>query len=159
MRKLSRLAVCLGVMVPFLAAPAARSQEKKTPAKAMTFIATEGAPKAIGPYSQAVVEGGFLFAAGQIPLDPKTGELVGGSIEQSAERVLDNLEAVLKAAGLSFSDVVKTTVFLTKAEDFQALNGVYARRMGDHKPARSTVIVAALPRNAPIEIELVARVR
>ncbi|HKA37406.1 MAG TPA: RidA family protein [Thermoanaerobaculia bacterium] len=125
----------------------------------MTFIATEGAPKAIGPYSQAVVEGGFLFAAGQIPLDPKTGELVGGSIEQSAERVLDNLEAVLKAAGLSFADVVKTTVFLTKAEDFAAFNAVYGKRMGDHKPARSTVIVAALPRNAPVEIELVARAK
>ncbi|HXM77425.1 MAG TPA: RidA family protein [Thermoanaerobaculia bacterium] len=125
----------------------------------MKLVATEGAPKAIGPYSQAVVEGGFLFAAGQIPLDPKTGEMVTGGIEQSAERVLDNLEAVLKAEGLSFSDVVKTTVFLTKAEDFAALNAVYGRRMGDHKPARSTVIVAALPRNAPLEIELIARAR
>ena len=137
--------------------------EKKGAAKketaAMKFIATDGAPKAIGPYSQAVVEGGFLFAAGQIPLDPKTGELVTGGIEQSAERVFDNLEAVLKAAGLTFSDVVKTTVFLTKAEDFAALNGVYAKRMGEHKPARSTVIVAALPKNAPMEIELVARTR
>ncbi len=137
--------------------------EKKETAKketaAMKFIATDGAPKAIGPYSQAVVEGGFLFAAGQIPLDPKTGELVTGGIEQSAERVFDNLEAVLKAAGLTFSDVVKTTVFLTKAEDFAALNGVYAKRMGEHKPARSTVIVAALPKNAPMEIELVARAK
>jgi 2-iminobutanoate/2-iminopropanoate deaminase len=137
--------------------------EKKGAAKkevaAMKFVATDDAPKAIGPYSQAVIEGGFLFAAGQIPLDPKTGELVTGGIEQSAERVLDNLEAVLKAAGLTFSDVVKTTVFLTKAEDFSALNGVYAKRMGDHKPARSTVIVAALPKNAPMEIELVARTR
>jgi 2-iminobutanoate/2-iminopropanoate deaminase len=126
---------------------------------AMKLVATDGAPRAIGPYSQAVVEGGFLFAAGQIPLDPKTGEMVAGGVEASAERVLDNLEAVLKAEGLGFSDVVKTTVFLTKAEDFQALNTVYARRMGDHKPARSTVIVAALPRNAPLEIELIARVR
>ena len=134
--------------------PAARAG-----ASGMKFVATEGAPKAIGPYSQAVVEGGFLFAAGQIPLDPKTGEMVTGGVEASAERVLDNLEAVLKAEGLTFSDVVKTTVFLTRAEDFQALNAVYARRMGDHKPARSTVIVAALPRNAPLEIELVARVR
>ena len=131
----------------------------QTPPRAMKFVATDGAPKAIGPYSQAVVEGGFLFAAGQIPLDPKTGEMVTGGIEASAERVLDNLEAVLKAEGLTFSDVVKTTVFLTKAEDFQALNAVYGKRMGDHKPARSTVIVAALPRNAPLEIELVARVR
>jgi 2-iminobutanoate/2-iminopropanoate deaminase len=135
------------------------SAKKESAPAAMRFVATEDAPKAIGPYSQAVVEGGFLFAAGQIPLDPKTGELVGGGIEPSAERVLDNLEAVLKAAGLTFSDVVKTTVFLTKAEDFAALNAVYARRMGDHKPARSTVIVTALPRNAPMEIELIARVR
>jgi 2-iminobutanoate/2-iminopropanoate deaminase len=128
-------------------------------ASSMKLVSTDGAPKAIGPYSQAVVEGGFLFAAGQIPLDPKTGEMVAGGIEPSAERVFDNLEAVLKAEGLSFSDVVKTTVFLTKAEDFAALNAVYGRRMGDHKPARSTVIVAALPKNAPLEIELIARAR
>jgi 2-iminobutanoate/2-iminopropanoate deaminase len=154
----------LGVLLAFSAVMLGQAgAEKKEPAKketaAMKFIATNDAPKAIGPYSQAVVEGGFLFAAGQIPLDPKTGELVTGGIEPSAERVLDNLEAVLKAAGLAFSDVVKTTVFLTKAEDFAALNAVYARRMGDHKPARSTVIVAALPRNAPLEIELIARAR
>ena len=138
--------------------PAAKAGSQK-PGGGMKFVATEGAPKAIGPYSQAVVDGGFLFAAGQIPLDPKTGEMVAGGVEPAADRVFDNLEAVLKAEGLSFSDVVKTTVFLTKAEDFQALNAVYARRMGDHKPARSTVIVAALPRNAPLEIELIARVR
>jgi len=90
----------------------------------MKFVATEEAPKAIGPYSKAVVEGGFLFAAGQIPLDPKTGEFVSGGIDPSAERVLDNLEAVLKAAGAAFSDVVKTTVYLTKVEDFAALNGL-----------------------------------
>ena len=125
----------------------------------MKLVTTDAAPKAIGPYAQAVVAGGFLFASGQIPLDPKTGELVGGTIEQSSERVLDSLEAVLKAAGLSFSDVVKTTVYLTKAEDFAAMNGVYARRMGEHKPARSTVIVAALPRNAPMEIDLIARAK
>ena len=125
----------------------------------MKFVTADAAPKAIGPYAQAVVADGYLFASGQIPLDPKTGELVGGAIEQSTERVLDNLEAVLKAAGLSFADVVKTTVYLTKAEDFAAMNGVYARRMGDHKPARSTVIVAALPRNAPMEIDLIARAK
>jgi 2-iminobutanoate/2-iminopropanoate deaminase len=153
----------LGLLLSFSAVALGQAgPEKQGAAKkeaaAMKFIATDDAPKAIGPYSQAVVEGGFLFAAGQIPLDPKTGELVTGGIEPSAERVFDNLEAVLKAAGLKFSDVVKTTVFLTKAEDFAALNAVYARRMGDHKPARSTVIVAALPKNAPMEIELVARV-
>lgn len=125
----------------------------------MRFLATEGAPKAIGPYSQAVVEGGFLFASGQIPLDPATGELVAGGIDAATERVLDNIEAVLKSAGLSFVDVVKTTVFLVKSEDFPAMNAVYARRFGDHRPARSTVIVAALPKGAMVEMDLIARAR
>jgi 2-iminobutanoate/2-iminopropanoate deaminase len=153
------LAVSTAALAQSSGAPGKEVAAGKTAPASMKLVATEGAPKAIGPYSQAVVEGGFLFAAGQIPLDPKTGEMVTGGIDQSAERVLDNLEAVLKAEGLSFSDVVKTTVFLTKAEDFAALNAVYGRRMGDHKPARSTVIVAALPRNAPVEIELIARAR
>ncbi len=124
----------------------------------MRFVATGAAPKAIGPYSQAVVEGGFLFASGQIPLDPDTGKLVAGGLEASAERIFDNLEAVLREAGLGFDDVVKTTVFLTQGEDFAAMNAVYARRFGDHRPARSTVIVAALPAGAPLEIDLIARV-
>ena len=164
---LLRLAAFAAVLV--LAAAVGRAGQaagttakKAAPERAaapMKLVTTDAAPKAIGPYSQAVVEGGYLFASGQIPLDPKTGELVGGTIEQSAEQVLDNLEAVLKAAGLSFADVVKTTVYLTKAEDFAAMNGIYARRMGEHKPARSTVIVAALPRNAPMEIDLIARAK
>lgn len=125
----------------------------------MKYVATDGAPKAIGPYSQAVVEGGFLFASGQIPLDPATGELVGGTIETAADRIFDNLEAVLGAAGLAFSDVVKTTVFLTRMDDFPAMNSVYAKRFGDHRPARSTVTVAALPKGAPLEIDVIARMR
>jgi 2-iminobutanoate/2-iminopropanoate deaminase len=125
----------------------------------MKFLATEGAPKAIGPYSQAVLEGGFLFASGQIPLDPATGELVAGGIEASTERVLDNMEAVLKSAGLGFHNVVKTTVFLVKGEDFPAMNAIYARRFGDHRPARSTVIVAALPKGATVEIDVIARAK
>lgn len=125
----------------------------------MKFLATEGAPKAIGPYSQAVVEGGFVFCSGQIPLDPATGELVSGGIEVSTERVLDNMEAVLKSAGLGFHDVVKTTVFLVKSEDFAAMNAIYARRFGDHRPARSTVIVAALPKGATVEIDVIARAK
>jgi len=125
-------------------------------ASGLKYIATDDAPKAIGPYSQCVVAGGLLFCAGQIPLDPKTGELVTGGIEPATERVLDNLEAVLKAEGLTFADVVKTTVYLTKSEDFQPMNGVYGRRMGESKPARATVFVAGLPRNAPVEIELIA---
>jgi len=121
------------------------------------FLATEKAPKAIGPYSQAVVEQGFLFASGQVPLDPATGRLVEGCFEAAAERVLDNLEAVLSQAGLAFADVVKTTVYLTRSEDFGSMNAVYARRFGEHRPARSTVIVAALPAGAPLEIDLIAR--
>jgi 2-iminobutanoate/2-iminopropanoate deaminase len=125
----------------------------------MRFLATDDAPKAIGPYSQGVVEGGFLFCSGQIPLDPASGELVSGGIEASTERVLDNMEAVLKSAGLAFADVVKTTVFLVRAEDFPAMNAIYARRFGDHRPARSTVIVAALPKAAVVEMDLIARTR
>ncbi len=124
----------------------------------MKFVATEGAPRAIGPYSQAVVEAGFLFASGQVPLDPATGKLAEGDLEGSAERVFDNLEAILTQAGLGFADVVKTTVFLTRADDFTPLNAVYARRFGTHRPARSTVIVAALPAGAPLEVDLIARV-
>jgi 2-iminobutanoate/2-iminopropanoate deaminase len=120
-------------------------------------ISTISAPKAIGPYSQAIVEAGFLFASGQVPLDPITGRLVEGGFEASAERVLDNLEAILSQAGLAFADVVKTTVYLTRGEDFGTMNAVYARRFGDHRPARSTVIVAALPADAPLEIDLIAR--
>jgi 2-iminobutanoate/2-iminopropanoate deaminase len=125
----------------------------------MKFLATEDAPKAIGPYSQAVAEGGFLFASGQIPIDPSTGELVAGGIEAATERVLANMEAVLKSAGLSFTDVVKTTVFLVRAEDFPAMNAIYARRFGEHRPARSTVIVAALPKGAIVEMDLIARTK
>jgi 2-iminobutanoate/2-iminopropanoate deaminase len=122
------------------------------------FVATEKAPKAIGPYSQAVIEGGFLFTSGQVPFDPATGRLVEGGLEVAAERVFDNLQAILSQAGLSFADVVKATVFLTRTEDFAPLNAVYARRFGEHRPARSTVIVAALPAGAPLEIDLIARV-
>ena len=124
----------------------------------MKFLATERAPKAIGPYSQGVVENGFLFTAGQVPLDPATGKLVEGGLEASAERVFDNLEAILAEAGLGFGDVVKATVYLTRAEDFAPMNAVYARRFGSHRPARSTVIVAALPAGAPLEIDFIARV-
>ena len=125
----------------------------------MKFIATDEAPKAIGPYSQAVAEGGFLFTSGQVPIDPKTGELVPGDIQAATERVFDNLEAVLRKSGLTFTDVVKATVFLARMDDFAAMNGIYAKRFGDHRPARSTVAVAALPRGAAVEIDLVAKMK
>ena len=125
----------------------------------MKPLSTDGAPKAIGPYSQAILEGGFLFASGQIPLDPATGARVEGGIEASTERVLDNMESVLRSAGLTFQDVVKTTVFLVRSEDFPAMNAIYAVRFGEHRPARSTVIVAALPKGATVEIDMIARAK
>lgn len=118
---------------------------------------TDGAPRAIGPYSQAICANGFLFTAGQIPLDPVTGDFVGtGDVAAQAERVLANLAAVLAVAGCTWSSVVKTTVFLRSMDDFGTFNEVYARVLGDARPARSTVAVANLPRNASVEIELVA---
>jgi len=121
-------------------------------------ITTGKAPQAIGPYSQAVRSGDLLFLSGQIPLDPATGELVQGSIEQEVGRVLDNIAAVLDASGAGFGDVVRTTVFLLDLADFQAMNSVYARAFGEARPARSTVQVAALPRGARVEIDVIARV-
>jgi 2-iminobutanoate/2-iminopropanoate deaminase len=125
----------------------------------MKTIATDGAPKAIGPYSQAVSDGGFLFASGQVPLDPATGELVIGGFEAGVERVFDNLEAVLAAGGCRLDDVVKATVYLLRMSDFAAMNAVYAKRFGNHRPARSTVAVAELPKGAAVEIDVVARLR
>ena len=125
----------------------------------MKTIATEGAPKAIGPYSQAIAEGGFLFTSGQIPLDPSTGELVPGDIQSAVERVFDNIEAILSASGLTLDDVVKTTVYLLRMSEFGPMNAVYARRFGNHRPARSTVAVTELPKGASVEIDVVARLR
>lgn len=122
----------------------------------MKPISTTSAPAAIGPYSQAMIAGGFLFTAGQIALDPDSMEIVPGGIAEQSERVFQNLAAVLAAAGSGFSQVVKTTVFLRDMADFGAMNEVYARYMGDHRPARSTVAVAGLPRDVRVEIELVA---
>lgn len=121
-------------------------------------IDTDRAPKAIGPYSQAIVHGGLVYTAGQIPLDPATGELVGGDVAQQAERVLLNLQAVLEAAGASLQSVVKTTVFLQDMGDFSAMNEVYGRYFGEHRPARSTVQAAGLPRGVAVEIEVIAAV-
>ena len=121
-------------------------------------ISTAGAPKAIGPYSQAIRTNGFLFTAGQVALDPSTGELVNGGIAEQTTRALENLRAVLKAAGCGLDQVVKTTVFLVDMADFSAMNEVYGRVFGAHRPARSTVAVAALPKGARVEIEVIATV-
>lgn len=125
----------------------------------VSTISTGQAPAAIGPYSQAIVAGGFLFTAGQIALDPATGKIVDGGIVEQTERVMKNLTAVLGAAGADWNSVVKTTVFLTDLGDFPVFNEVYGRYLGSARPARSTVQVSALPRNALVEIELVARLQ
>ena len=119
-------------------------------------IATHDAPAAVGPYSQAIATGEFVFCSGQVHLEPASGVLVEGAIGVQTERVLENLAAVLAAAGLTLADAVKTTVFLVDMNDFGAMNEVYGRYMPDPPPARSTIGVAALPKGARVEIELIA---
>jgi 2-iminobutanoate/2-iminopropanoate deaminase len=119
-------------------------------------IQTDSAPAAIGPYSQAIVANGFLFTAGQIAIDPSSGQILGGDVVAQAERVLANLKAILDAAGASWSDVVKTTVFLHDMNDFPRVNEAYARALGSARPARSTVQVSALPRGVLVEIDAIA---
>ena len=119
-------------------------------------IATAHAPSAVGPYSQAIAAGDFVFCSGQVHLDPASGLLVEGDIGVQTERVLNNLSAVLQAAGLTLADAVKTTVFLVDMADFSAMNEVYGRFMPEPPPARSTIGVAALPKGARVEIELIA---
>jgi 2-iminobutanoate/2-iminopropanoate deaminase len=121
-------------------------------------VRAEGAPEAIGPYSQAITVDGWVYCSGQIPVDPATGELSTGDIREQTDLVLRNLAAVLQAAGASLGDVVKTTVFLADIGDFAAMNEVYARHFGDHRPARAAVQAAALPKRCSVEIECVARV-
>ncbi len=124
----------------------------------MQFRPHRHAPKAIGPYSQAVAVDGWLYTSGQVALDPATGELVAGGFEAQARRVFENLRQVLASAGCNFKDVVKATVYLADFADFPKLNAIYAEAMGDHRPARSTVQVAALPKDALVEIDFVARI-
>jgi len=119
-------------------------------------ISTPDAPAAIGPYSQAIAIGSLLFTSGQIPIDPKTQALVEGGIREQAERVMLNLEAVLKAAGCTFADVIKTNVFLIDLGDFAVMNEIYGKRFGEAPPARSTIQVAALPKGSRVEIEMIA---
>jgi len=121
-------------------------------------ISTDKAPKAIGPYAQAIKAGEFIYTAGQIPIDPQSGNLVAGGIAEQTRQVLENLKAVLEAAGSSPDKVIKATVFLKNMADFAALNEVYGEYLGNAKPARSTVSVADLPRGALVEIDLVAMV-
>lgn len=125
-------------------------------ASGLGVVATDAAPKAIGPYSQAIVSDGLVYTAGQVALDPKSGELVGRTTAEQTEQVFANLTAVLAAAGTSLANVVKTTVYLADMADFTQMNEVYAKHFGTHKPARSTVQAAGLPRNARVEIDVIA---
>lgn len=122
----------------------------------MNYVATSDAPKAIGPYSQAVKIGGMVYTSGQIALDPATGSLVDGDFSAQTRRVFENMKAVLNEAGSDFKKVVKATVYLTDLANFQTLNTIYAEYFGDHKPARSTVGVSQLPKGAQVEIDLIA---
>jgi len=124
--------------------------------KGVGVVATDQAPKAIGPYSQAMDVNGVIYTAGQVALDPQSGQLVGATAAEQTEQVLKNLAAVLGAAGSSLQDVVKTTVYLADMNDFAAMNEVYAKHFGTHKPARSTVQAARLPRDARVEIDAIA---
>jgi len=119
-------------------------------------ISTDKAPAAIGPYSQGIIANGFLFTAGQIALDPKAGQIVAGGIVEQTERVMENLQEVLKAAGASWDDVVKTTVYLHDLSSFPVVNEIYGKWLGSARPARSTVQVPGLPRGALVEIDAVA---
>lgn len=122
----------------------------------MDFVATPNAPAAIGPYSQGVVSHGVLYTSGQVALDPATGNIVDGDFAAQARRVFDNLSAVLTAAGTSFSNVLKATVYVTDLANFGTLNSIYAEYFGSHKPARTTIQAAALPKGALVEIDLIA---
>jgi len=121
------------------------------------FVQTDGAPAAIGPYSQAVVTDGWVYCSGQIAMDPATGDVVEGDVSAQTHRVFENLKAVLEAAGSGLSHVVKCTVFLRSMDDFAAVNAVYAEWFGDHRPARAAVEVSRLPRDVDVEIEAIAR--
>ena len=144
--------------------PAQKTAKKRTAARQMaapravrrTVISTELAPKAIGPYSQAIRANGFVFCAGQTPIDPAAGKLIEGDVPAQTRQVLHNIGAILDAAGTSLSKVVKTTVFLTDMANFKAMNEVYAEFFPEHPPARSTIAVAGLPLGAQVEIECIA---
>lgn len=124
----------------------------------MKTISTKKAPSAIGPYSQAISHSGFLFTSGQIAIDPKTNEFIGGNIEKQTKQVLKNLKAILKKSGSNVENIVKTTIFITDMNDFAKVNEIYGSVFKDHKPARSCVAVASLPKNALIEIEAIAKI-
>ena len=150
-------AACVGARAKFLLkSPVCSTRPKRTLLTVKQIIATDRAPQAIGPYSQAIVAGNLVFASGQIPLDPQTGEFVAGGVREQTEQVLKNLGEVLKAAGSGLEGVVKTTVYLAEMGDFAAMNEVYGRHFPSAPPARATVQAARLPRDARVEIDAIA---
>lgn len=152
MKRSAIAAIVTAAVIPLATSSCTFRQVKPT----MQTVNTANAPAAIGPYSQAIVANGFVFTAGQVPFNPQTMELVEGDIAAQTEQVMKNVAAILREAGADMSTVVKTTVFLRDMNDFAGMNEVYARHFGDHKPARSTVQVARLPRDVAVEIEAVA---
>ena len=153
-RAFAVLAACLLLSAPAMAVDSPDS--KPVGHKAKKAIATQDAPPAIGPYSQAIQSGPFLFLSGSLGMDPATGKITAGGVAEETEQALNNLAAVLKAAGASFDNIVKTTIFLTDMADFSTVNAIYAKRFSDAPPARSTVAVKALPRDGKVEIEAIA---
>ena len=154
-RVVSVLAACLLLSVPAMAKEkdaAAKGAEHK----GKKVIVAQNAPPAIGPYSQAIRAGGLLFLSGSLGMEPATGKIAAGGVAAETEQALNNLDAILKAAGASFDDIVKTTIFLTDMADFKTVNEIYAKRFASAPPARSTVAVKELPRNGKVEIEAIA---
>ena len=150
--------LCAVAMVLFAAGLAHSSSSHSASAMKLRTVLTDKAPKP-GPYSQGIVAGQYLFVSGMTPTDPQTGNLIEGGIEQATNRVMDNLAAVLAAEGLHFDDVAKVTVYLAKAEDLAAMNGVYLKRLGEARPARTSVFVSGLPRGASLEMDVIAFIR
>ena len=155
-RALAALVACLLLSAPAMAREKGSAASKASGNRGKSVIAAQDAPPAIGPYSQAIRVGSLLFISGSLGMEPATGQIAAGGIAAETEQALNNLGAILKAAGASFDDIVKTTIFLTDMADFKVVNEIYAKRFSGAPPARSTVAVKELPRNGKVEIEAIA---
>ena len=155
-RTLTMLVACLLLSVPAMAKEKDAAADKGAEHRGKKVVATQDAPPAIGPYSQAIRAGGLLFISGSLGMEPATGQIAAGGVAAETEQALNNLDAILKAAGATFDNIVKTTIFLTDMADFKTVNEIYAKRFSSAPPARSTVAVKELPRNGKVEIEAIA---